>query len=448
MNAAPIPEDSDDQLESAAERLLGVDFTTPSDFADPLDLDDDDLFGDELVDEPELGAELPADAEESEAPAVESALKTDDDFGLGLEESAAAEAPQRRGPSAPKARDDSYWDALEGWDWDEGAGVGATERTAEPPKSEAEPVPPSAPEFSSPAATRKTAEFREDDDFGAGVVDEVTAIPARPVPGSRSDRSPDRQPLPERIPDRETEGRRSRGGERDEGRRGGRGGRRDAGSGGRGRRGRDDDRPRREPPPAPPQVPEPEAIVDEEVDFDAELSEFGAGLDVARQPHEAAEPERGPRRGRRRRGRGRGRERAAPAAQEGGAAPIESGTRELDFGPEHEFEPVDDLGGPRESDQPDEFGNEPAPIDEAPLEDAEPRYGDVPTWAEAISYLFSPKVRSSSRSADEGTRGGGARGGEGESRGGSRRSSGGERGRRGGSRRGGGRGRGSTGASD
>jgi hypothetical protein len=441
MNAAPIPEDSDDQLESVAERLLGVDFTTPADFADPLDLDDDDLFGDELVDEPEFAAELPADAAEAELPVVDATLETKDDFGLGLEESADAEAPLRRGPSAPRARDDRYWDALEGWDWDEGTGT--TERTVEPPTAEPAPVPPSTPEFSSPAATRKTAEFREDDDFGAGLADESTTTPARPLPGSRGDRPSERKPLPERTPERESEGRRTRSGERDEGRRSDRSGRRDAGSGGRGRRGRDEDRPRREPPPTPPRVPEPEAVVDEVVDFDTELSEFGSGLDVAPQPREATEPERGPRRGRRRRGRGRGRDRAEPAAQDLGPAPVESGTRELDYGPEHEFEPVDDLSEPRESDQPEEFDIEPAPIDEAPVEDAEPQYGDVPTWAEAISYLFNPKVRSSSRSADEGTRGG-----EGESSGGPRRSSGGERGRRGGSRRGGGRGRRSSGTSD
>jgi hypothetical protein len=80
-----------------------------------------------------------------------------------------------------------------------------------------------------------------------------------------------------------------------------------------------------------------------------------------------------------------------------------------------------------------------AGLDAVPAEaEAESRYQDVPTWAEAISYLINPKAKSGPRPKESGQD---SR--EGEPRGGSRRpASEGERGRRRGGPRRGGRGRG------
>lgn len=459
----------DDDFTSAAESLLGIDLSSSTSPSGPIDLDDSDLFG-----EPEPVTPAPAPVAEVAPPAMapRAAIQEDafDDFGAGLDAADAspppravrsqptraaaptsAAAPNRaaapaRAPSPPPAaassrtppperpepsdlpeppvaavpaapKDDSYWDALEGFDWnDDSPGPKAPEGEERPRGRSSDrsrrggdrdsrssdrsgrstsrtPEQPSRQRPSRPAAQR------DDDDFGGGLEEAPPSTPRRREPDpdvSTFDLSPSESQA--RYLDRdeptdvstfplkpsESQGH----GGRERGQRSGR--------------------------PAPPPK-----VFEESDDFgagiderDAESSSAGyrseSGSESSREPA-GSEPE--PRRGRRRRGRGRG---ERPRQEE--RAPVES---------RHEPASVSD------DDFDVSFGDLPAPERPSEPEVFESKFADVPTWAEAISLLVKGRPRTSDSS-----------GGRSESTGGSERSGGGDRGR---GRGRGGRGRGGRG---
>ena len=223
MNAAPLPENADDdEIESVAEELLGVDFSSSAALSAPVDLDDDDLFGDDL--DAELEQPVPAESAGSgdEEPVGATAeIEFDDDFGGELDDGQETEAERQ---AAPQAKSDSYWDALEGWDWDEGGG--RAER-AEEASAEESPVPQADErrEDSTRPPAKKVDEFLDDDEFGAGLLEEAPRAPSRAASERRP--PPDRRPQAraERRPEVERPRRGADEGEREPGREGRRRGR-------------------------------------------------------------------------------------------------------------------------------------------------------------------------------------------------------------------------------
>jgi hypothetical protein len=437
MNAAPLPENADDdEIESVAEELLGVDFSSTDDLGGPIDLDDDDLFGDDLDAELEEPAEFePAGVEDEEQAELTADAESgfDDEFGGDLDEVPAAE-PGRA--ATPQAKADTYWDALEGWDWDEGGSRAEHEKASRDDEKTPVTEAPKGDDAQRPLA-KKVDAFLEDEEFGAGLLEDASRAPARS--GGERRPPPERRPpapsAPERRPEPERQRRPAEEGERRAGREGerrpDRGGRRRGRPEGRERRdeGRRESRGEREAPPRPAAVEPP---AQPEPALGEEASDFGAGLEVgpATQPTGEGTPEREPRRGRRRRGRGRGRGRDEQQPPEAVRIPEEE-ARQPELEPAFDFEPEETE---------DEAAVNEAELEVVPAEmEPESRYQDVPTWAEAISYLVNPKAKSAPRPREGG--GGSA---EGESRGSSRRpASEGERGhRRGGGSRRGGRGRG------
>jgi hypothetical protein len=416
----------DEELKALAQNLLGVDFSAQ---VPPIDLDDDDLFAAPVAEEPEAAGAVRADERDdfgAEAAFEDAATQADDawagdaddDFGSGLDSpTTESNVPADATPAAAK---DPYWDALEGFDWDEGSDESAAKartpgrrpdvdrdrRSDRPPRDRDErPAPPVSP--------RPRDEFIEDDAFGEGLLDEVSRAPA-----------PRPQEPPQESPRGGDQGRRGGGGrdrERDGGRRGrGRGrdrrdeGRRDEGRrGGRDddRRGRRDEERSRRPPedlPAPSaarpaEFPDDDEAPDSAVDATAEgPSDFGAGLEVDEPPRPAESRGRS-RRGRRGRGEYRERERTPTEP------PADSDADESDFDAA-EAAPLSATGDSTDQEVP-----------------PPPRHSDVPTWEEAISYLVKPARReerpswresssggdSRGRESEGGGRGGGGRGGRG-----------------------------------
>ncbi|MCA9077453.1 MAG: hypothetical protein KDA93_20670 [Planctomycetaceae bacterium] len=408
MSTNPIPSGpSDDELELLAEDLLGIDLSADQADLEPFEVEefdlDDDLFGEEVPIAEEVTSV--ADEQHATSPARVDLDSDDDDFGASLldddedtvhsaivatlddEEDALfvdvdeideeSEGELDEEDEQEEASDDTYWDALEGWEWDD-----------EPPKKSAPETRTShaSAERRTPsdettrASLNKTDELLEDDDFGAGLEGDTSIVEA----GASSDATPD-------DGDDESESRPRR----------------------RRRRGRRR-RPKKE--------ATTESVVDdsEADEFDEDEIEsddleslgesdlaaddddgFGAGLDV-----EASGGEKGPEK-KRRRSRGgrrrRGRRSAGSDSQE--AASQEQG---------------DDAPALKsQSSVTDESDSD----DNAGRSTREPnRYHNVPTWEEAISYLTRPS--------------GGRPSGSSESKSGGQRSSGGRgrsrRGRRGG----------------
>lgn len=358
MSAGPLPNPPNERLKSAAEELLGIDLSTPPIDPESIDLDDDDLFA-----EPTAGEEPPPESaaaarEETALPVTADAGDLDDDedefgsdFGAGLDAGdesllpidteAEAEAEEETPESVPATpKDDRYWDALEGWDWEEEGGESRRGRAREPRETKerkAEPPERRRPERAVAPPRREREVPREiEDDFGSGLLE-----PEAPPPRERAVR-------PVIEPTRGEVG---------------------------------EARPKREPPPrgerelpheTPPPRPVPPAGMEEE-------DEFGAGLDVEpveKVPPSAAAPEPSEResgRGRRRRGRGRGRE----VSRAGEPAPMERATEE----PELAEVPLSEA--------------------EAEFESVDMRFRDVPTWAEAVALLVKGRGRTSESGGGE-----------------------------------------------
>lgn len=449
MNTSAFPDNPRrDELTAAAENLLGVDLSGHGPAMEPIELDDDDLPPAPTSDEPATAGISPRAQDAADTPSARDDAAGDiggeasrdtwpggkDDFGGGLEfeRSAPGAGSAPAEPAKSAGRDDKYWDALEGWDWDDSAeGPARTEpeRGAAPAVSGRFADDEDDREERLPTA-QQVEEFIEDDEFGAGLIegDSRGAAPRAAVPGPveppprREERS-----RAERERDRE------RGREPDRGR-----GRRDE-ERGRGRSGQEQ-RDRREerhaqpPRPADP-VPDdefgaevedesPADVVAEETQGD-EGGDFGAGLELEAPRRAPRDQERGRRGGRGRSSYEREREPEPEAPADAPAA------RDADLADEGERA--------EQSDADDEL---------AGTDESGPRYRNVPTWEEAISYLVKPTRREGGQppsrpSSSSGGGGGGAGGGGGGSSGESRGRQGGEgRGDRGGGR---GRGRGGRG---
>jgi hypothetical protein len=395
MSNAPNPEDAGQQdLDAIAQELLGID-TSGTGFDDVLDLDDDDLppiessqpleaetveatdvesaaesggprddlTSSEFDDEFGGGLGLFDEAEEEEGPAPQATRKTPVADAMPAREqvskSRSAPTPPPHAPvatsrtverepvavpaeseptppaTAPVSEDESddYWDALDGWDWEESDTVPQKTADEETP-SPTRPVT-TRKEVGRIADSSKIDEFLEDAEFGAGLEE-----------GSeRASQRDSERPARRRRDDepREAKGKR-----------------------GRRRRGRKPREKSTDVPAEPAEVPESDLSESDLMDSDLtdvidedEEENFGAGLEVSERSSDEGRPAR------RRRSRGR-----RPASRDREAAP------EKDSGP-----PADELD---ESD-----------VDES-QPSGEDKYRNVPTWEEAISSLVQVKRRSGS----------------------------------------------------
>jgi hypothetical protein len=502
----PGPADDDD-FTSAAESLLGIDLSSSGLSGAPIDLDDADLFGEPDVVEPETveaPAPTPDETQEFRAPTSASRLIDDEDdfgsdFGAGIvgdeeppprterraapprqerpapraeerptrnsEERPARRSEERPAPRAeerapvseeppPEAapaprKDDTYWDALEGWDWSDetsGAGKGAPKEEAPPARGRSDRSRGRSSEGSrgrssegsrgrsgdrpsrrseEPAPERprqRPAAESFGDDFGSGLEEKSTQRRDEPSPDASifslhpsesqarylDDRDEDAEPSPDvsifGLNPTESQVRHI------------------------------DDRGA---PPHRSKAPPPRADFDEGDDFGSGLEEESGSRREYRSEQEGSETGRQSsegeqRRGRRRRGRGRGQGGQERGRSEQSRPPVESRQDEPEVREDLSF---------------DETFDEP-PRREAPAEEPEPqesRFQDVPTWSEAVSLLVKQRPRttssgsgergrsesSSSESGDRGERGRGERGGNGgRGRGRGRRGGGGGGGRR------------------
>ncbi|MEX1095636.1 MAG: hypothetical protein WED34_06270 [Planctomycetales bacterium] len=381
----------DDSWEDLARDLLGVDINQPPAVDDT---------GEEL---PYPEPMFPAGARPEDAPSAEAreAAGREPDLPVDADEPDEAEFAAQE-PTAEPAAPDSYWDALQDWDWD-----GETESSRRGPRREdagekRQPAAPAAGErrprpapAEAPRAADKEAiearrrEFLEDSDFGAGLLEERPPSPRKSIesrrpaaerPVERAEPSVERAEAPvERVAEEEAgeEGPRRRRRRR--------------------RRPRDGEREAAgaEAPSARPSAPR-----------EAAEEEFGEAVEA-----EPAEPaaEAGPgettgepkRRRRRRRRRGGEREpRAAqPEAAEGReeAEVEEEGFAEEGFAEEGfaEPEPVTARTG--------DVSEGPESEEEAPHS-----YRSIPSWEEAISYLTKGRTEEgkSRQSAESRPRGG------------------------------------------
>ncbi|MGD9854340.1 MAG: hypothetical protein AB7U20_05250 [Planctomycetaceae bacterium] len=433
MSTKPLPPNpSDDDLESLAEDLLGIDLHSSLPEVEPFEveefdleegddeidapaaelaeapdtssslvskestsirprrtfIDDDDDFGSALFDEeeepgPRVVAVSPK-AERRIEPPKEDLEETLDDDELELAEAdddelELAEADDDE-PELAEADDDepelaemdeadaavpeedTYWDALDGWDWEEETSTSSGEKAKPRSVSERPAAPRSENRVSEPQ--RKTTELRADSDFGAGL-DETAAT-----------RRVEEQ---EEAPSRRRSRRR----------------RRRSGPGA----GREAAAPDRAVDATPAADAKPERDDESGWEEEPEVSDdgFGAGLEVGEESRE--EPRK---RGRSRRRRRRPADRKASESVAAPDEPVEPEEVEA-----RETRPVD-------SDEADR--------DEGP--DQERKYRNVPTWEEAIGYLVRPSGRRSG--TEGGSSEGQRRGGRGRS--GSRRGGGGRRG--------------------
>lgn len=474
MKPGTTPPSPDEDVASAAENLLGIDLSSSQLPAGPIDLDDSDLFGEPDAEEPDEAPQSAVEAADVEDSPTAGADPADDDgdFGAGLDvaseppppavrqprpkpapsaiakpvpraaksaslpaaeeplvKPAAEESPQK--PDAQSAgKDDSYWDALEGWDWDDEPGAEKADssksessgpRRRGQGRSRGRSSERAGRSGERPGRRREESRPRRkpvDDDFGSGIDEESTDVKDdAELDADVSVFGLDPTESQERSLDRKPQGRRRRPAARrpkhaDET--------------------RDTVRDEAEPDPDvsvfdlnPTESQErsirgdstrrrarPAARADEDVD---DGDDFGAGLEDAtgdesrrrKTPERADDSEEsGPRRGRRRRGRGRGRDSERSEAAE---------ERRPSRGRRERTPPVDDDDDSQQRDD----------ADSQDLESREPRFQDVPTWAEAIGLLVKSTGRSE-ESSDGGRRRAsssesrGERGGRGRGRGGRR----------------------------
>ena len=363
-------------------------------------------------------------ARDSGKPSRTRAAEPEDDFAADLDfdapddidddddeddETLAGEA-EETGESAEGEENDTYWDALKNWEWDDAEEpAGSADAPGRRPGGRGgrgprggggggggggraqSYVPRAAIEPEQPAWAEGRDELIEDPDFGFGLLDSASADePAdepRPKPARPAEAAGERQPErpPRRRERREDEERSDEeGGRRRRRRRRGRGGAEPAPASATG------PAPARTPRPAP----EPDDLEEfgmDDMDVDADTDdlatdepdladdEFGLGLDAQPAADRSARPDREPRRGRRRRSRRRDRSEAEPAAPSPAPAPPPPGR-----GRER-----------REAAVPEPAWGEPdEPDDELELaedSDAAPdsRWEDVPTWEQAIGMLVA-----------------------------------------------------------
>jgi hypothetical protein len=215
MNKQPIPSDpSDDELEILAHDLLGVDFSSDQQQVEPFEVEEFDLQvepdeGDSAETDPHIAGHEPvAEFAESHSERWQpSPREAEDDFGSAIldpeeeppvidildedEESSAVDEPavEEQAVDALTAEDvdddvedveefdedleeadasiDTYWDALDGWDWNE-----ESESKQKPaPRKSSSAQDKSAARASDQAdeSATKTTALRDDKDFGAGL---------------------------------------------------------------------------------------------------------------------------------------------------------------------------------------------------------------------------------------------------------------------------------------
>ena len=193
MSQEPIPNDpTDDELESLAQDLFGVSLNEQQD-VEPFDVGEFDLDEIEL----ETVSAVDEDSSTEQQPETVSPL-VDDDFGASLldseEEPEAPPAKQRSEPIAVPEEtvaggdlidssdhdadtekvpveqktgeaEDDYWDALDGFDWNEGG------EASQPKSSIPKELVDSSDTFEdlSIESAEKTDEYLDDADFGAGL---------------------------------------------------------------------------------------------------------------------------------------------------------------------------------------------------------------------------------------------------------------------------------------
>jgi hypothetical protein len=458
MKSGTTPPNPGDDVTSAAESLLGIDLSASHVPSGPIDLDDSDLFGEPDPETPSAAEAVIAAADPDVAETVFLPAAADDDFGsdfgAGLDSvpepapavprkpapvAAAKPAPRpvkpapkpvktppedEEQPAAPAAaaprKDDSYWDALEGWDWGEESGSGRSEssersgggRDRGRGRSRGGSGGRSGgrrEERSPPAAAPRSRRMPVEDDFGSGIDDQQASIEREPEAdpdvsvfglsptesqadflGRGYEHSADR-PAARPFDDRDDlEDRGERESEPDP----------DVSvfdlnpTESQVRFLNREPQRRSEPPISRPAPPSHRDVEDEEEDgFGAGLEDLPSGaerrdVDSGRTSEPAEETdERGGRRGRRRRGRGRGRDAERRETGEGQTPSV----------------------GRREPLPVDEFDAEPRSAEIAESGDfgvQESRFSDVPTWAEAIGLL----VKSRGGLAESGGSGGGDRG--------------------------------------
>ncbi len=377
MNTKPDPSDQD--WESLAEDLLGVDLTRPPAIDEPFEVEDFDLVETSDDDPSDIDDDSPVTAEEM-------ADDLEDDADLATEDVEAE--------GASDEADDDYWDALDGWDWDE-----PSSDSAKPPRSvfggvSAGKTEPAAPPKEAPRRP-KTEKLIANDDFGVGVVEVDVPSPAEEPVDEKSE-------TPRR-------GRR-RGGRRRSRRKEGsaqpdrvdRTPKADSGRDEAGDLEDDDDDGM-----AASDRPAAESADDSVDDSDG----FGAGLELEVKPAEEKRP-RSRRRGRRRR---KSTESSTSESSQTKATP--------QSGP-----PEDDAGESASADE--DVDADAADDDDSTTEEgvSQKRYRSVPTWEQAISYLVKVPPRGGNPSGESGGGSGRSRGGGGSRRGSGRR--GGGRGQR------------------
>ena len=331
MSNEPIPNDpTDDELESLAQDLFGVSLNEETKL-EPFDVGDFDL--DELEPDDEA-AQVVDEASASEDGDPDVSDSVDDGFGASVlddeddapppakrssdladdrqdepvaEEPAEQEQEEQAAETATKASgkaEDDYWDALDGFDWNEGS-------DASQPKSQMskEYVETSETfEDLSIESAAKTDEFLDDADFGAGLDEQDDVV----------EESSPQQTVASGGDDDESEKPAERKGRRRRGRR--RRGRKPAQEGeGRGASSATDEDFGKEP---TDEGEEPEEVVDRSEPATSDDS-FGAGLDFEEESEDRPKKSRR-RRGGRRRGRRRTSEDSSEAETAATAADEES----------------------------------------------------------------------------------------------------------------------------
>lgn len=398
MPNEPIPNDpTDDELESLAQDLLGVslnerqdlqpfdvgafdlDEVEPESPAEPADASLSDDWDEGAVDVQPVGDDFGASLLDDEDPPPASVAKRSsepitardeadqgdelgDELGEADEDELAATTEE---PTSPSEADDDYWDALDGFDWDEGS-------DAQQPKSQLrkEYVETSDTfEDLSIESAEKSDEFLDDAEFGAGLDEEDSAPPAVKTaagPDAESDRDAERK-------GRRRRGRRGRGRGRSQ-QTEEQGKSLDASVAGDEGRPDDDD-----------EVSlSAEDMNEEDVDGEAEPGEdgFGAGLEIGDTDEDQPKKRR-----RRRGGRRRGRRKA-------GDDPSLSDSSAAESTADDHLEPVAEQ------------------IDPPAKKSTEDKYRSVPTWEDAISYLVraEPKKSANGEKSGSGSRRGSRRG--------------------------------------
>ena len=339
-----IFDEYDDAVETVDESLPAT-VSPSSEFgavADEGVSNDDSVAGTDVDSPVDLSLEFEDDADDDQA--ASDSFETDDGPSVEFEgavETADNEDAVAAGTNDGDApdKDDSFWNALDDWEWDEDR-----QKPASHGREKTERVTPDTRRRATEARPRAPAPYRSedtieddvdvvDDAFGLGVLDSEKQAESSPASDQHSDRA---DGPPERRPRRRRRRRRRpREGER--------------------------------------------KVAEAPADLEGDDDGFVAGLDdvdaeSAEKESEAVEAK--PRRAPRRRGR---RRRNRPESDEAAAS---VSTEIKDDSDDEDADETQDVEGSDET-QDVEGSDEPSPDDASP-------YGNVPTWEEAISYLVQP----------------------------------------------------------